>query len=141
MSAKTLLVPCSWIILLWIPTVVLGQDFHPSRPDPTCVCDPLCEPMPGLRLLSNCTRVTRTDCPCCQVCASLEGEKCDDVTHPCDVSRKLVCDPGEKVCKGKITIFKSDAFRTRERVWLYCDLHYSLLDIIPDSKAPTMSHL
>lgn len=72
--------------------------FRPSKPDPTCVCDPLCDHIP-----SDCRSVVaRQDCDCCQVCAVTDaGDSCDPVTKPCDVTKKLECDPVEKVCKGR----------------------------------------
>ena len=76
------------------------EQFRPSKPDPTCVCDPLCQIYPESRL-ATCTRVPRSDCPCCEVCAALEGEPCDPAAAPCDVTRRLQCDPEQKVCKGK----------------------------------------
>ena len=77
-----------------------GVSFRPSRPDPTCVCDPLCEFLPEDRV-HDCNLMPRGDCPCCSVCGGLEGDVCDEKVLPCDVTRRLECDPKENICKGK----------------------------------------
>ena len=93
------------VFLGQLPCQISGQQTSSNigtsfRPDPTCVCDPLCQIYPSARAAS-CTRVPRADCPCCFVCASEVGEACEDVIQPCNVAKKLDCDPVEKVCKGK----------------------------------------
>ncbi len=78
--------------------------FAPSRPDPTCVCDPLCEFIPAATR-RTCPLVPRPDCPCCQVCAEVEeGQPCDPRARPCDLASRLECHPEEKVCKGTDTV-------------------------------------
>jgi hypothetical protein len=71
-----------------------------AMPDRTCVCDPLCAPV-----ADGCAKtVARADCDCCQVCAvGNAGEKCHDVTAPCDEALGLECDDDLKICKGKQT--------------------------------------
>ena len=83
------------LLVLVLPVVPI------ARPDPTCVCDPLCED--PVASDESCASVARSDCPCCVVCAvQTENDPCHPVTQPCDVAKKLHCDQEENVCKGSM---------------------------------------
>lgn len=72
------------------------------KPDPTCVCDPLCQIYPDELNPNSCgLQIPRSDCPCCRVCAGEAGEPCHPVNQPCDASQGLECHPDSKTCQGK----------------------------------------
>ena len=64
---------------------------------PKCSSDDILDP--------NCQRISRSDCPCCIVCASGEGQTCDGLIRPCDPTLGLFCNRTSNVCeRGKIII-------------------------------------
>ena len=61
---------------------------------PKCSSDDILDP--------NCQRISRSDCPCCIVCASGEGQTCDGLIRPCDPTLGLFCNRTSNVCeRGK----------------------------------------
>ena len=69
-----------------------------------CQCDgPPCLEVPQRTPTgSECIKVPRPDCPCCLVCGHQEGEQCDDLSQPCDLSSRLFCNTTSGLCqKGK----------------------------------------
>lgn len=76
------------------------------KPDPTCVCDPLCQIYPDELNPNSCgLQIPRSDCPCCRVCAGEAGEPCHPVNQPCDASQGLECHPDSKTCQvGNVTV-------------------------------------
>ena len=73
-----------------------------------CQCDgPPCLEVPQRTPTgSECIKVPRPDCPCCLVCGHQEGEQCDDLSQPCDLSSRLFCNTTSGLCqKGKTRFF------------------------------------
>ena len=73
-----------------------------------CQCDgpPCLEAPQRTPTGSECIKVPRPDCPCCLVCGHQEGEPCDDLSQPCDLSSRLFCNTTSGLCqKGKTRLF------------------------------------
>ena len=73
-----------------------------------CQCDgpPCLEAPQRTPTGSECIKVPRPDCPCCLVCGHQEGEQCDDLSQPCDLSSRLFCNTTSGLCqKGKTRLF------------------------------------
>ena len=73
-----------------------------------CQCDgpPCLEAPQRTPTGSECIKVPRPDCPCCLVCGHQEGELCDDLSQPCDLSSRLFCNTTSGLCqKGKTRLF------------------------------------
>ncbi|TRY72739.1 hypothetical protein TCAL_17140 [Tigriopus californicus] len=81
--------------------VLCSASAQELKPDPTCVCDPLCQIYPNELQPNSCElQVPRSDCPCCRVCAGEAGEPCHPISQPCDASQGLECQPDSKTCQG-----------------------------------------
>ena len=64
----------------------------------------------------DCVKVPRPDCPCCLVCALNEGQNCDDLTKPCDLTQGLFCNSTSNLCeKGKHEKKKDCFYRNRQQ--------------------------
>ena len=94
--SKTVRVLLSWLTIAFImPPFVEGQQ---------CNCAssvPACKPLPehGSSSENSCVKVPRADCPCCLVCAGHLHEPCNRDSQPCDISKGLVCDSDNGLCK------------------------------------------
>ena len=86
-----------------------------------CQCDgPPCLEVPQRTPSgAECIKMPRPDCPCCLVCAHQQGEQCDDLSQPCDLSSRLFCNTTSGLCqKGKTRLRKvsitamKNSFRT-----------------------------
>jgi len=68
-----------------------------------CQCDgPPCLEVPQRTPTGfECIKVPRSDCPCCLVCGHQEGEQCDDLSQPCDLSSRLFCNTTSGLCQKK----------------------------------------
>ena len=74
-----------------------------------CQCDgPPCLEVPQRTPSgAECIKMPRPDCPCCLVCAHQQGEQCDDLSQPCDLSSRLFCNTTSGLCqKGKTRLRK-----------------------------------
>ena len=70
-----------------------------------CQCNgPPCDPSEALITSDKCVKTPRPDCPCCLVCARLEGQECDDLTQPCDLSSNLFCNASTGFCERGKTV-------------------------------------
>ena len=66
-----------------------------------CLQGPKCSSSDDI-LDPNCQRISRSDCPCCIVCASGEGQPCDGLIRPCDPTLGMFCNRTSNVCeRGK----------------------------------------
>lgn len=87
--------------LAWAQLATGAQDLAAEE----CECSPACEDA-GEGACRARLR-TREDCPCCQVCARQEGDRCAPPAVPCDTELGLFCSP-DGVCKGKSLLFLTD---------------------------------
>lgn len=69
-----------------------------------CQCDGVpCVQDDNADSIGECIKTPRPDCPCCLVCPRQEGQECDELTQPCDLSRGLFCNTTSSRCeKGKM---------------------------------------